>query len=58
MDLLLRGAGDLVTKDMEKAEVFGAFFALVFTSQTSHQQCQTHETSVEQGRPTLRLGST
>lgn len=28
---LLSGAGDLVTKDMEKAEVLRAFFALVFT---------------------------
>lgn len=50
--LLLRGAGDLVTKDMEKAEVINSFFALVFTGKTSCQQFQTRETSVEQGRPT------
>lgn len=52
MGLLLRGAGDLVTKDMEKAEVINSFFALVFTGKTSWQQFQTCETSVEQERPT------
>ncbi|KAK4814759.1 hypothetical protein QYF61_026736 [Mycteria americana] len=37
-DLLLRGARDLVTKDMEKAEVLSAFFALVFTGCRSGHQ--------------------
>jgi len=34
-DLLLNGAGDLVTKHMEKAKVLKAAFALVFTGKTS-----------------------
>ena len=35
MDLLLNGAGDLVTKGVDKAEVLNAFFALVFTGKPS-----------------------
>lgn len=35
--LLLDGAGDLVTKDMEKAKVFNAFFTSVFTGKTGLQ---------------------
>lgn len=35
--LLLDGAGDLVTKDMEKAKVFNAFFTSVFPDKTSLQ---------------------
>ena len=34
---LLNGAGDLVTYDREKAEVFDAFFAAVFTGGTGLQ---------------------
>lgn len=33
--LLLNGAGDLATADVDKAEVPNAFFASVFTSQVS-----------------------
>lgn len=40
MDLLLNGTGDLVTQDMEKAEVLNAFFALVFTGKTSLQESE------------------
>lgn len=35
MDPLLNGAGDLVTKGMEKAEVLDAFWALAFTGKPS-----------------------
>lgn len=31
MGPLLNGAGDLMTKDVEKAEVFNIFFSSVFT---------------------------
>lgn len=34
---LLNGAGDVVTYDREKAEVFDAFFASVFTGRTGLQ---------------------
>lgn len=37
VSLLLNGAGDLVTKDMEKAKVFNAFFTSVFTGKTGLQ---------------------
>ncbi|KAK4811175.1 hypothetical protein QYF61_019806 [Mycteria americana] len=37
-DPLLNEVGDLVTQDMEKAEVLHAFFASVFTSKTSLQE--------------------
>ena len=47
--LLLNGAGDLVTKDMEKAGVLGAFFALDFTGKTSLQQSQNPETREKSG---------
>jgi len=36
--LLLNGAGDLVTKDMEKAEVFNAAFAIFFTDKAGLQE--------------------
>ena len=35
MGTLLGGAGDLVTQDIEKAEVLNVFFTSVFTSKTS-----------------------
>ena len=45
MGPLLNGAGDLVTKTMKKAEILGAFSALVFTGKICPQQCQVPETS-------------
>ncbi|GAB0208674.1 hypothetical protein GRJ2_003333100 [Grus japonensis] len=41
---LLNEAGDLVTQDMEKAEVLNTVFASVFTSKTSLQESQVPET--------------
>ena len=41
---LLNEAGDLVTQDMEKAEVLNAFFASVFTSKTGLQESLAPET--------------
>lgn len=38
------GAGDLVAKDVEKAEVYDVFFASVFTGYTCLQQSQVPET--------------
>ena len=37
------GAGDLVTKDVEKAKVLNAAFALVFTLKTCLQESQVPE---------------
>lgn len=42
--MLLNGAGNLVTKAMEKAEELSAFFALLFTGMMSLQQSQTAKT--------------
>ncbi|PKU45794.1 hypothetical protein llap_3880 [Limosa lapponica baueri] len=41
---LQKESGDLVTQDMEKAEVLNDFFALVFTS-----KCSSHPTQVAEG---------
>jgi len=41
--LLLNGAGDFVTTDMEKAEVLHAFFAVVSTDETSLWESQAPE---------------
>ncbi|KAK4810492.1 hypothetical protein QYF61_004272 [Mycteria americana] len=41
---LLNGTGDLVTQDMEKADVLNAFFASVFTRKTSLQESHVPET--------------
>ena len=40
MDLLLNGAGALVTQDMQKAEVLKATFTSVFTNKTGLQKSQ------------------
>ena len=37
---MLIETGDLVTQDMEKAEVLNAFFALVFTGKTGLQESE------------------
>ena len=42
---LLHGVGDLVTKDMEKAEVLHAFFASVVNGEICLQECQRPENS-------------
>lgn len=45
MGLLLNG--NLITRDKQKASIFNAFFASVFTGETSLQQSQVHERSVQ-----------
>ena len=44
---LQKETGDLVTRDMEKAEVLNDFFASVFTS-----KCSSHTTQVAEGKGT------
>lgn len=44
MGWLLNWAGDWVTKDIEKAKVFDAFFASVFTGNICLQNSQVLET--------------
>lgn len=44
LDPLLNGAGDLLTNNMEKTEVFNAFFASVLNGESSLQESQTCET--------------
>lgn len=43
VSLLLSGVESMVTKDMEKAEVFNAFFTMGFTVKTDLQQPLVHE---------------
>lgn len=43
--LLLNGAGGLVTKDMERAEVFSVFFASFFTDMTGLQESRRHQSN-------------
>lgn len=45
MSLLLNGAGDLVTGDMEKDKIFNAFFASDFTVKNCLQESQISETT-------------
>ena len=42
---LLNGAGDRVTKGMEKAKTLNIFFALVFTGETCVEESKAPETS-------------
>jgi len=44
VDLLLNGAGDLVTKDTEKARVLTGFFTSVFTGKICLQESQVPKT--------------
>ncbi|OPJ78851.1 hypothetical protein AV530_000022 [Patagioenas fasciata monilis] len=44
-NLLLNGAGEMVTKDTGKAKVFNVFFTSIFTSKTGLQDSQASETS-------------
>lgn len=48
MGLLLNEGGTLVTKDVEKAELLNATFAMVFTGKTSPQGPLTQETKVKE----------
>lgn len=45
--LLLNGAGDRMTKDIEKAKVFNVAFTSIFTDKTSLQESQVPESSVK-----------
>ena len=45
MGPLQKEMGDLVTQDMEKAEVLNDFFALVFTG-----KCSSHTAQVTEGK--------
>ena len=47
MFLLVNGAEYLVMKDVEKDEVYSAFFALIFTGKTGLQQFQVSKTSTK-----------
>ena len=40
VDLLLNGTGDLVTKNMEKAELLSPFFTSIFTGKAALQKSQ------------------
>ncbi|XP_067173621.1 olfactory receptor 14C36-like [Apteryx mantelli] len=44
VSLVLNGAGDMVTKDVEKAKVYSAFFASDFPDKTCLQESQAPET--------------
>ena len=56
MGLLLNGAGNLVTKDMEKAEAANVFFASVFTVNTDLQESQAPETRAKFWSKELQSG--
>ena len=56
MGPLLSEMGDLVTQDMEKAEVLNAFLAPVFPSKTSLQEFQVPETRERLKQSTCILG--
>ena len=44
MDPLLNKMGDLITQDMEKAEVLNTFFALIFSNKSKLQESQVPKT--------------
>lgn len=55
MGPLWRETEDLVTRGMEKAEVFNDFFASVFTDKGSSHMAKLQKTKVQDGRRKIFL---